>query len=172
MTDFILESKQLYLREFTYNDADDYFRLNSDADVMKYIKPPETDINVIKENIKKIHKYYLKNPGLGDWACFEKESNEFIGFFELAHLDNTEEVEVGYRLHKKYWNKGYATEMTKVLIDYGFNKMGLEQIVGITHPENIASQKVLLKSGLTYVKDAVFYGFLDKYYAIEKKTKE
>ena len=49
MTDFILESKQLYLREFTYNDADDYFRLNSDADVMKYIKPPETDINVIKD---------------------------------------------------------------------------------------------------------------------------
>lgn len=139
---------------------------------MKFIRPPDTDINVIKESIKKIRKYYVKNPGFGDWACFEKESDEFIGFFELAQLDNTEEIEVGYRLHKKYWNKGYATEMTKVLIDYGFGKMGLDKIVGITHPENIASQKVLLNSGLTYVKDAEFYGFLDKYYVIDKNRSE
>ena len=169
---YILESERLYLREFTYNDIDDYFRLNSDADVMKFIRPPETDINVIKDNIIKIRKYYLKNPGFGIWAGFEKKSDEFIGFFELAQLDNTDEIEVGFRLHKKYWNIGYATEMTKILIDYGFNKMGLDKIAGITHPENIASQKVLLKSGLTYIKDAVFYGYLDKYFAIKKKTKE
>jgi len=168
MTNIILESERLYLKEFTLNDIDDYFLLNSDAEVMKFIRPPDTDINVIRKHIKKIRKYYTKNPGLGIWACFENKGDEFIGFFELAHLDNTEEIEVGYRLHKKYWGKGYATEMTKVLIDYGFNKMGLEQIAGITHPDNIASQNVLLKSGLTYIKDAVFYGFLDKYYTIDK----
>ena len=168
MTDILLESERLYLKEFNINDVDSLFRLNSNADVMKYIRPPETDINVIKKLINKIIKYYGDIPGLGVWAGYEKLSDEFIGFFELAHLDTTDEIEVGYRLFKEYWGQGYATEMTKTLINYGFNKMGLDQIAGITHPENIASQKVLLKSGLTYIKDAVFYGFLDRYYTIEK----
>ena len=170
MTDIILESKRLYLKEFTNDDVDNLFRLNGNADVMKYIRPPDTDINLIKILIGKIIKYYGDNHGFGVWAGYEKQSDEFIGFFELAHLDDTEEIEVGYRLFKEYWGKGYATEMTKALIYYGFNTMGLNQIAGITHPENIASQKVLLKSGLTYIKDAVFYGFLDRYYTIENKT--
>ena len=170
MTNIILESKRLYLKEFSIDDEEDLFRLNGNADVMKYIHPPETDINVIKKEINKIINYYSDNPGLGVWAGYEKQSDEFIGFFELAHLDTTDEIEVGYRLFKEFWGQGYATEMTKVLIDYGFNKMGLEQIAGITHPENISSQNVLLKSGLTYIKDAVFYGFLDKYYTIDKHT--
>jgi len=170
MTNIILESKRLYLKEFTLDDVEKLFRLNSDADVMKYIHPPETDINVIKKVINRIIKYYSDNPGLGVWAGYEKQSDKFIGFFELANLDTTDEIEVGYRLFKEFWGQGYATEMTKVLIDYGFNKMGLEQIAGITHPENISSQNVLLKSGLTYIKDAVFYGFLDKYYTIDKHT--
>ena len=169
MTDIILESKRLYLKEFTDNDIDDYFRLNSDPDVMKCIgREPETDINVIKENIKKIRKYYLNNPGFGVWASYKKQSNEFIGFFELAHLDNTEEIEVGYRLLKGYWDQGFATEMTKVLIDYGFNKMGLEQIAGITHHNNIASQRVLEKAGLRYIKDDYFYNLAVMYYSISK----
>ena len=46
----------------------------------------------------------------------------------------TDDIEVGYRLMKKYWNKGYATEMSKNLLDHGFNKCGLNKIVGITHP--------------------------------------
>ncbi|MBU0528450.1 GNAT family N-acetyltransferase [bacterium] len=168
MTDIILESERLYLKEFTLDDTDNFFRLNSDPEVMKYILPPVTDINVIIKSIKKIRKYYTENPGLGVWAGYEKHSDEFIGFFELAHLDNTEEIEVGYRIHKKYWNKGYATEMTKVLIDYEFNIMKLDQIAGITHPENIASQKVLTKSGLIYVTDAFFYDSDVKYYEIDR----
>ena len=156
MTDIILESERLYLKEFTNNDVDNLFRLNGNADVMKYIRPPETDIDVIKKLIKKIINYYSDNPGLGVWAGYEKLSNEFIGFFELAHLDTTDEIEVGYRLFKEYWGQGYATEMTKVLIDYGFNKMGLKQVARITHPENSASRNVIKKSDLRYKKDAFF----------------
>jgi len=168
MTDRIIESERLYLKQFTQNDVNDFFLLNSDADVMKFIRPPETDVNVIRENIDKIRKYYKDNPSLDIWASFEKKSDEFIGFFELAHMDNTEEIEVGYRLHKKYWGKGYATEMTKVLIDYGFNELNLEEIVGITHPDNFASQKVLQKAGLEFIKEAFFYEIDVKYFRIKQ----
>ena len=171
MNDVVLESERLYLKEFVENDVEKLHRLNNDVDVMKYIKPPETEVSVAKNTIKRLIKYYIENHGLGVWAGYERKSDEFVGFFELAHLDNTEEIEVGYRLHKEYWNKGYATEMTKVLIDYGFNIIKLDKIVGITHPKNIASQNVLLKSGLTYIKDDVFFGYLDKYYAIEKQKR-
>jgi len=170
MTDQIIESERLYLKEFTQSDVGDFFRLNSDANVMKFICPPETDVNVIKENIAKIRRYYKENPGLGIWASLEKKSDEFIGFFELAHMDNTEEIEVGYRLHKRYWGEGYATEMTKVLIDYGFNQLKLEEIVGITHPENFASQRVLQKAGLEFIKDAFFYEIDVKYYRISSHS--
>ncbi len=170
MTDNILESERLYLKEFTDNDLQNLFRLNSDPDVMKCIgREPETDINVIKENIKKIRKYYVKNSGLGVWGGFEKQSDEFIGFYELAHLDNTDEIEVGYRLLKQYWNKGYATEMTKELTKYGFNEIGLDKIAGITHHKNIASQRVLEKAGLRYIKDAHFYNTGVMYYSISKE---
>lgn len=167
MHKYIIESGRLYLKEFTLDDTENFFRLNSDPEVMKYILPPVTDINIIIKSINKIRKYYKENPGFGVWACYEKQSDEFIGFFELAHLDHTEEIEVGYRLLTEYWGKGYATEMTKVLINYGFNKMGLKKIVGITHPENIASQNALLKSGLTYKKEAFYYDINVKYYIIK-----
>ncbi len=170
MTSYILKSERLYLKEFTNGDVHDYFRLNSDPDVMKYIgREPETDINVIKENIKKIRKYYAENPGLGVWAGFEKQSDKFIGFFVLQHLDNTDEIEVGYRLLKEFWQQGYATEMAKELINYGFNEIRLDKIAGITHPENIASQNVLLKSGLNYIKKAHFYNIDVMYYSISKE---
>ena len=137
---------------------------------MKYIgREPETDINVIKENIKKIRKYYIENPGLGVWAGFEKQNDKFIGFYELAHLDNTDEIELGYRLLKQYWNKGYATEMTKELTKYGFNEIGLDKITGITHHNNIESQRVLEKAGLRYIKDAHFYNTDVMYYSISKE---
>ncbi len=84
-------------------------------------------------------------------------------------MDNTEEIEVGYRLLKKFWSQGYATEMSKALIEYGFNQMKLDKIVGITHPENFASQNVLTKAGLVYVREDHFYNLDVKYFRIINK---
>ena len=168
MTKRIIESERLYLKEFTANDVDKLFKLNCDPNVMKYIREPITDIKVIKNSINHIINYYSKYTGFGVWAGYLKSNNEFIGFFELAHMDNTDEIEVGYRLHKKYWGKGYATEMTNVLIDYGFNQMGLQEIVGITLLGNTASENVLKKAGLVYIKDAFFYEVDVKYFRITK----
>src|SRR5881227_3139476 len=58
------------------------------------------------------------------------------------------EVEVGYRLSPRMWGRGYATEGARALLRYGFDVLGLYRIVGLTHPENLASQRVLCKAGL------------------------
>ena len=70
----------------------------------------------------------------------------------LKNPDNTADIEIGYRLLKKHWRKGYSTEMSKVLLKHGFEKLGLKKIVGATHPGNLASKHVLEKIGLKFAR--------------------
>ncbi len=161
-----LESEHLSLRYITDDDLENLYHLHSNPDVMRYIRPPATSHEEIIGQINKIISYYTENPGLGVFAANEKASGEFIGWFCLKHLDRSDEIEVGYRLLPEFWGRGYATEMTKVLVAYGFNHLGLDKITGITHPGNSASQKVLEKARLMYQKDANYYDSDVWYYAL------
>ena len=162
-----LKSNRLYLRKFTNKDLYNLFNLNSDPEVMKHIgRKPVTDIKKCEIIIKQILDYYKKHSGFGAWTAYKNNNDKFVGFFVLQHLDNTEEIEVGFRLMKKYWNRGFATEMTNQLIKYGVSEKSLDKIVGITNLNNIASQRVLEKSGLKYIKNARFYNTDVRYYAI------
>ncbi len=167
MQKLFLESQRLFLREFTNDDLKNLFSLNSNPEVMKHIgRKPVTDIEECKKTIEQIRDYYKKHNGFGVWVAYKKSNNKFVGFFVLQYLDNTKEIEVGFRVMKKYWGKGYSTEMTNELIQYGFIQKNLNKIVGITHSDNIASQKVLQKAGLTYIKKAHFYKTDVMYFAI------
>ena len=64
--------------------------------------------------------------------------------------------DVGYRLDKKYWGKGYATESCKVALEYGFKTMQLKEIIGTCHEENKASRRVLEKCGLKFVEQFIY----------------
>jgi RimJ/RimL family protein N-acetyltransferase len=147
-----LESERLFLREITPGDTGLLFQIHSDPEVMKFIRPPETTLAATEATLKKIFRTNQYEQGLGLWICHEKAGGAFIGWFVLKHLDATADVEIGYRLMKKYWGRGYATEMTKKLIGHGFETLGLNRIVGATHPENAASQHVLEKAGLTFAR--------------------
>lgn len=164
----ILSSSRLILKEFTKDDAALLFALDSDPDVMKYLGTPVKTIDDVLPGLERCTNYYKNNPGFGVWAAYEKESNNFIGWFCLKALDGGPEIEVGYRLLKAFWGKGYATEMSLKLIDYGFGQMKLERIAGITHPGNIASQSVLKKAGLTYERQAHYYKTDVLYFSINK----
>jgi len=162
----ILKTDRLILREFTLNDLDNLYLLDSSLDVMKYIGKLRTREEV-ERSIERVKKYYINNPGLGLWITIEKKSEKFIGWSGIQHLDETE-IEVGYRYLKEFWGKGYATEAATFLVDYGFNKMNLNKIVGVTHPDNIASQRVLEKAGLKYEKEAFYHETNVRYYTINK----
>ena len=165
----ILKSDRLYLRQLEKDDLANLIELYGDPEVMRYIMDgrPLTDEAQIKYELSNRIKYYDKFPGYGVWPARRRADHEFVGWFALKYLDQTDEVEVGYRLLRKYWGFGFATEMTRELIDYGFNEMGLKKIVGVAHPENKPSLKVLEKSGLEYRKRANFYGCEVVYYSID-----
>lgn len=101
--------------------------------------------------IKSNSEYYNQH-GFMFYAVELKATREMIGFLGLkkpsfeAHF--TPAIEIGWRLASKHWNKGYATEGAKAVLDYGFNKLNLDEIVSFTAVNNIPSRRVMQKIGM------------------------
>jgi ribosomal-protein-alanine N-acetyltransferase len=151
----IFETPRLWLRQFTLDDASLLVALNSNPQVLKYLHEPlltteEQALHVLENII--LPQYKNK---LGRWAIYIKETGEFIGWCGLKYLADRDETDLGYRLMQQYWGKGYAYEAAKHTLDYGFNHLHLNTIVGRAHIENTASLKILEKIGMHYVNDEV-----------------
>jgi len=146
----ILETSRTYLRELSTDDAENFFLLNSDKDVLKYTgdKPFESILKT-KEFLKNYNPY--QEFGYGCWVVIDKSNNEFLGWCGLKFTRELNEVDLGFRFFKKHWNKGYASETAKACVDYGFEKLNLTKIVGRAMKENSASIKVLEKAGMQFV---------------------
>jgi ribosomal-protein-alanine N-acetyltransferase len=140
-----------------------------DAEVMQYfpgakIPSPEQVARLVQRQIEHWEEHQL-----GWWAVTLPETGELIGWNGLQYLPETKEVEVGYLLGKQFWGKGYATEGARVGLDYGFKTLKLERIVGIVHPENVASQRVLEKLGMTLTGPAHYFGMDCYHYSVERE---
>ncbi|MEJ7643438.1 MAG: GNAT family N-acetyltransferase [Chryseolinea sp.] len=142
----VVETKRLILREILSSDFDELYRMNSDPIVMKYVGNGSTrSEEQMKIELQMLISHYTRKPGLGIWATILKESDTFLGASGLVYYDNTPEIEIGYRMLKEYWNKGYASEASFGLLNYGFRTLGLKKIVSSAHVENFASRRVLEK---------------------------
>lgn len=149
----VLETKRLIVKQPEKSDFNDLLLLRTDSLVMQYIGTgaiqTEEQVQEFIENAKP----YSDGYGMGFYSVFEKETNHFIGQAGLFHLGfnvKQSDIELAYRLHPKYWSKGYATELAKALIEYGFSKFSLPKIVAIVHPENERSRRVMEKTGMSY----------------------
>ncbi len=151
--DIVFETPRLLLRRFTAEDAPLILQLNSDPNIVKYVHErvlhTEEEARTIIVNI--ILPQYKKN--LGRWAMYTKADNEFIGWCGLKHLPEKNEIDLGYRLNKKSWGKGYATEAATHTLEYGFNNLQIPLITGKAHAENIASLKILEKIGMEFLRE-------------------
>ena len=171
----VLETERLIIRQFIPEDTGYIYKLHNDPDVMKYIstkKSKEVTRDECKSFIEGCRKYYKKHPGLGIWAAQTKASGDFIGWTALKDLDNTEDIEVGYRLLKEFWGNGYATESSKALIEYGFNELKLNKLVAVALPENTASVRVLVKAGMEYKGIKKYYNADVVFYQIYNPSRE
>jgi RimJ/RimL family protein N-acetyltransferase len=149
-----LETERLILRLPSWSDLDNLVALRSDPDVMKYIGDGSTHTKAQVEGFLSFAIPYQEKYGFGFCCVFEKETGEFVGQAGLFHkgfYDEQPDIELAYRLHKKYWGRGYATELAKALICWAFENLQVDKIISAAEPENIASQKVLLKSGFLFL---------------------
>jgi ribosomal-protein-alanine N-acetyltransferase len=155
----ILETDRLLLREYVEEDAEAFFKLNSDPEVLRFV-PDKRLLNV--EQARQIlvdHPIadYRKH-GFGRGACVLKSTGEPIGFAGLKYLEEFGEVDVAYRLTPTHWGLGLATEAALASVRFGFADLGLKRIIGLVMPENIASVRVLEKTGLRYTETVTFWG--------------
>ena len=165
----ILETNRLYLRQMTIDDAENFYLLNLDWEVVQYTGDDAF------ENIQSA-KLFLENYNhyaqydFGRWAVIDKNNEIFLGWCGLKYSPKSDEFDIGFRFFKKYWNQGYATESAKACIDLGFHKYKIPKIVGHARTENKASIKVLEKIGLTYSGIFNFDGHEGVIYSIEKQA--
>ena len=163
----IVETNRLILREFNINDAENFYRLNLNPNVIQYTG------NSAFKNIEEAqfflenYKDYLEN-GFGRWAVIEKSTQLFLGWCGLKYDTFSNETDIGFRFFEEYWNNGFASESAKACLDYGFEKINLKTIIGRAMAENIASIKVLEKIGLQFEKEFDFNGNKGVIYKIEK----
>ncbi len=167
----LLDTGHLTLREFRAADVDPLYRLDSEPRVMRYIGDGSVATRAsVAGAVARAAKYYRNFPGLGVWPAEERATGTFIGWFCLKYVkgqtpfsgkpgrtagrvgktgsDQTLDIELGYRLLPGAWGRGYATEGARAVVRYGFVDLGLFRIIGLTHPGNLASHRVLQKAGL------------------------
>jgi len=150
-----LESDRLLLRHFTPDDLDYLVDLDSDPAVMRYITGGRgTSRGEASERLARYVAYHDQSPGFGFWLAVEKATGDVLGWFHLRPLPDMppDEVELGYRLRRAAWGKGFATEGARALIDAGFSRFGVMRVVASTMAVNVASRRVMEKSGLRYVR--------------------
>ena len=156
-----LETPRLILRQFTENDVDQLVALDSDPEVMRFINGGiSSSYDAIAEQfLPYTMSYYDQYENLGFWAIVEKSSHQFIGWlflrpeadFQLLqqlNLAESDAVELGYRLRKVSWGKGYMTEAAQALLDKTFAESEFNKINAWALAENKASWKVMEKLGL------------------------
>ncbi|MEO5596614.1 MAG: GNAT family N-acetyltransferase [Lysobacteraceae bacterium] len=142
------QTTRLSLRRFAEDDLELLVRMHTDTEVMRFIggvKSREESEQLLRERVL---AYYDQHPGLGMWATMEKSSGQCIGMHLLSHIPGEAHIQVGYTVMREAWGNGYATEMCRALVRYGFETMHLPQVVAITSLDHLDSQNVLLKSGL------------------------
>jgi RimJ/RimL family protein N-acetyltransferase len=145
----LASTSRLALREFTRADADDIFALDSDARVMRYIGDGRVSTRIeADEAVLRVLKRYVETPGLGVWHARRRDSGAFVGWVSLKHAGESPDIEIGYRLRPDAWGFGFATELARAMLSRGFGELGLDRIIGVTHPDNAASQRVLVKIGM------------------------
>ncbi|WP_299523076.1 GNAT family N-acetyltransferase [Winogradskyella sp.] len=147
-----LETKRLFLRPITKNDAQDFFEMDSNPKVHIFLgNNPVTSIEQSKSKIKGVLQQY-KDYGVGRLAMIKKDTGEFVGWsglkFERELRKEFDYYDLGYRLKETFWGNGYATEAAIASLNYGFRDLNLEEICAAAHVNHIASNTILKKVGM------------------------
>ncbi|NRF37743.1 GNAT family N-acetyltransferase [Pedobacter foliorum] len=142
----LYQSNTILIREFIPEEQQVFIALFEDEEVARYI-PLRSTIQYQELFNDTIADY--ENGPLGRWGIFDAQTQDFIGMCLTRNFKYiSDQVEIGYVLAKKYWGKGIASEVSKVLVAYCFKYTNTSQVVAVTDLENIGSQKVLEKAGL------------------------
>jgi len=154
-----LDTPRLHLRPFAPADLDAYYRqIWSDDAVMRYLPAGKATERARAQDFLVHIISHWRTHSLGLFAVSEKTSGAFMGHCGLNWLPDHQVFEIGYAFGQAFWGRGYATESGAVVLEHGFMVGKLARIVGMTLPDNLASQHVLQKLGMEAAGTIQAYG--------------
>jgi ribosomal-protein-alanine N-acetyltransferase len=172
---FTRESERLILRPLTKQDSVHWFQFMSDPEALKYftIFDPKNASETAPAWIEKQQKRYADGE-YGLLAIIEKSSGDFVGQCGLLihEVNGTPELEIGYSFLPKYWGNGYATESAQFLKEFAFNHQLSTSIISMIHPDNLPSQKVAIRNGMSRGEEASWRGMPVNVYRINSPSSD
>ncbi|NJK56623.1 MAG: GNAT family N-acetyltransferase [Pleurocapsa sp. SU_5_0] len=164
----ILETSRLTLRYITSRDAEALMAILGDAEVMQFSIIGIHSSKQIKQFIEQRLISYLEY-GFGLYALVHKQNQELIGYcgFFIQSIEQQKEVEVGYRLAKKYWGQGLATEAAKAVVEYGQQRFNFRRFVCLIEIKNNRSIRVAQKLGMKLEKKIIYHGLNVAMYSLD-----
>jgi RimJ/RimL family protein N-acetyltransferase len=148
--EIFIETPRLILRQWKETDHEPFVKLNMDNDVMEFFPSVLTKAETMVQ-IERLSSH-IDRFGYGFFAVERKDNQQFIGFTGLSHprFESyfTPCVEIGWRLSKANWGRGFATEAAKACLEYGLNDLGIGEIWSFTSVHNVRSEKVMQKIGM------------------------
>jgi RimJ/RimL family protein N-acetyltransferase len=155
LVDAFVETDRLVLRRFTHEDFESIVELDSDPVVKRFIdNGAPVDRRELAETLEWWLGWYERSERYGFWAAIDKSTGRFVGWFHLRPGEGAgpDEPELGYRLRREVWGRGYATEGARALIDKAFADLGVERVYASTMAVNVASRRVMEKAGMRFVR--------------------
>lgn len=167
-----IETERFFMREMLEMDAPGLFELDSDPEVHRYLgNKPVSDIETCYRVVEFVRQQY-QDYGIGRWSVIDKISGEFIGWSGLKYEMNLRAgmryYDIGYRLKRKFWGQGIASESAAAALRYGFEILQYPEICAAAQVANGASNRVLQKIGLQRVETFEYLGEPTNWYRLEK----
>lgn len=164
----VLETSRLILREFEPDDADALAQVLSDPVTMQYYPAPYDRAGV--ENWIARNRQRYEHDAVGLWAMLLKGTGELIGDCGILRqlVEGEFFYEIGYHLRKGHWGRGYATEAARACRDWGFANLTAEMMISLIRPENIRSQRVAERNGMTVWKQVEWRGLRHSVFSVKR----
>ena len=149
----LLDTNRLIIEYFNTNDISDWAKIESDADVRRFVDGKVLSLKEAGEYVELNIRQYQTHE-YGRYAVRLKESRKLIGM--CGFLNETYGIDFGYRYSKDSWGKGLGFEAGKEVLEYGFSELGIEKVLGLTAEQNYGSIRILEKLGFKFEEKFLF----------------
>lgn len=153
-----IETPNLILRAWRAEDADRWHELLQEEDILRYFPNPKPPRREKADEYIAHHRSHWDQYGYGHWAVVTRSDRRLIGWNGLEYLPELRQTELAYLLSREVWGRGYATEAARAAVKFGFDKAGLDLIIGLVHPDNAGSVRVLEKCGMSFADRLSLWG--------------
>jgi RimJ/RimL family protein N-acetyltransferase len=160
----VIETKRLVLEPLEQRRRDEFIALTADPETMRYWHPHGAYSADVAGRHFAASLANLEERGFGKRSVVSKETGRWIGFVDTTYVGPgcgdvpATDVEIGWMLTPSAWGHGYATEAGRAIRDEAFGEIGLDNIIAMHHPDNVASGRIIEKLGMVFEQDVRGWG--------------